>query len=818
MIQNNTQQNTAQYKAKQFSGKISAIMFNEPESGYAIFKIRRDEDGKSITAKGTVPNPIVGAKITYEGKWERDPKRDTPYISITKAHVDYAGGGYESIIGLLSSDYIPGLGPKVAERIVLRFGEDTLNIIENEPERLQEVKGVGSKSAEKIHNAYLHIAKDQEVISMLIPYISIQKITAILKKFGSGKRALEEIQNNPYVLYQKFSGIGFATADRIALGACGLQRQDIRRVTAIVLYTLEYEAQMEGHSFIWLPNLLGCVAQTMRTVLHETAFPDDILRTGVKEAGRQHLLAVDKCKPTEGNEPMYCVYLKKNWFNECDITYLCMSIHTSWNAACGIVSAGHIEKAINTIQATDGIELDETQKYAVRTVFADDNANVTVITGGPGSGKTTIIKTIIKTWEIARGRSYYDEDILLCAPTGRASARMREATEHSASTIQSAYYSMSDCGCEAKIIVVDEFSMCSLETAHMVFKLASDGCKLVIVGDPDQLPAIGAGNVLRDLIESNQVNVCKLSSCHRNVGSIVTNALHINSGETTETFEIDGRFLLLKAAGQELRNSALNNYFAFVEKWGEQATEKGACNRDVFEEGVKQVCLLTPIKKQGSGNISATDLNLLIRDELNPATFENSSFIENFRRKAKPEKGFEFRIGDRVMLCKNHKNSFVNGDMGFITQYEEKAIDPDSGNTIHDAYTIRFDNPCDVEGNIYTMVVSRKTLQAEFSLAYAMTVHKSQGSEFKAVVIAFEKGWKKFLQRNLLYTAVTRAKVECRIIGDMDAVDSAIQTNDIEFRNTMLADRLKHFDFDKYYTIHTSKYDDGFNLDSEGDC
>lgn len=458
------------------------------------------------------------------------------------------------------------------------------------------------------------------------------------------------------------------------------------------------------------------------------------------------------------------------------------------------------------------------RKNAVRTVFADDNANVTVITGGPGSGKTTIIKTIIKTWEIARGRSYNDEDILLCAPTGRASARMREATEHSASTIQSAYYSMSDCGCEAKIIVVDEFSMCNLETAHMVFKLASDGCKLVIVGDPDQLPAIGAGNVLRDLIESAQVNVCKLSSCHRNIGSIVTNALHINNGETTETFEIDGRFLLLKAAGQELRNSALNNYFAFVEKWGEQATEKGASSRDVFEEGIKQVCLLTPIKKQGSGNVSATDLNLLIRDELNPATFENSGFIENFRRKAKPEKGFEFRIGDRVMLCKNHKNSFVNGDMGFITQYEEKALDPDSGNTIHDAYTIRFDNPCDVEGNIYTMVVSRKTLQAEFSLAYAMTVHKSQGSEFKAVVIAFEKGWKKFLQRNLLYTAVTRAKVECRIIGDMDAVDSAIQTNDIEFRNTMLADRLKHFDFDKYYTIHTSKYDDGFNLDSEGDC
>ena len=434
-------------------------------------------------------------------------------------------------------------------------------------------------------------------------------------------------------------------------------------------------------------------------------------------------------------------------------------------------------------------------------MFGSDIKNVTVITGGPGSGKTTIIKTIIKTWQIARGLRYNEDSMLLCAPTGRASARMREATEHPASTIQSAYYSMHG-DCEASIIVVDEFSMCNLETAHMVFELASHGCKLVIVGDPDQLPAIGAGNVLRDLIQSGVVNICKLSSCHRNVGSIVENAIHINTGETTETFKQDEQFALIPAKGKEMQNIALSNYFAYVEKYGEQVTEKNADTAEVYEEGIKQVCLLTPTKKKGCGSLSATDMNLLIRDELNPATDANSWFFSNFKKKAKPEQGFEYRLGDRVMLCKNHKNSFVNGDMGFIVDYQEKALDPNTSGTIH------LDNPCDVEGRVYTMLVSRKTLQSEFSLAYAMTVHKSQGSEFKAVVIGFEKSWARLLQRNLLYTAVTRAKKECRIIGEMKTVDEAILTNDIEYRNTLLESRLTHFDRERYETIHRRNVED----------
>ena len=578
-------------------------------------------------------------------------------------------------------------------------------------------------------------------------------------------------------------------------------------MTAILLYALETQAQMAGNTFIWVDDMYRVVKETMRNVLHEVAFPDEVIRKAATIAREDGLVVVQGSKPTDGRKPMFCMYLYKYWFYECDIAYLCTMIHTSSNSTYGLVDSQDVDAAIEIIEAEDGFSLDDTQKNAVRTVFGSDIKNVTVITGGPGSGKTTIIKTIIKTWQIARGLRYNEDSMLLCAPTGRASARMREATEHPASTIQSAYYSMHG-DCEASIIVVDEFSMCNLETAHMVFELASHGCKLVIVGDPDQLPAIGAGNVLRDLIQSRVVNVCKLSSCHRNVGSIVENAIHINTGETTETFKQDEQFALIPAKGKEMRNIALSNYFAYVEKYGEQVTEKNADTAEVYEEGIKQVCLLTPTKKKGCGSLSATDMNLLIRDELNPATDANSWFFSNFKKKAKPEQGFEYRLGDRVMLCKNHKNSFVNGDMGFIVDYQEKALDPNTSGTIHHAYTIRFDNPCDVEGRVYTMLVSRKTLQSEFSLAYAMTVHKSQGSEFKAVVIGLEKSWSRLLQRNLLYTAVTRAKKECRIIGEMKTVDEAILTNDIEYRNTLLESRLTHFDRERYETIHRRNVED----------
>ena len=426
------QANNSMTARRQYRGKISTIMFNDPESGYAIFKIKREEDNQPIVAKGHVPNPIAGARIVYEGRWDRDAKRNTPFFNISQAKVDYAAGGKTAIRELLVSDFMPGIGPAMADKIVNHFGTNALDIIENHPNRLKEIYGIGDVMMMRIHDGYMQIAKDQELIAILLPYLSMQKISAIIKKFGSGQMALDEIKENPYVLYQKFSGIGFPTADKIALGGCGLQRQDPRRVTAIVLYTLEVEAQMKGNSFVWLPNIVTSVADVMRNTLHETVFPEKVIQDAINGAKRQHLIKAERLSSMSDAQQAISLYLHKYWFYECDIAYLCMNIHEGLNATYGVVMSADIEEAIRNIEQTDGFTLDETQKQAVRTVFASDVQNVTVITGGPGSGKTTIIKTIIETWKVARGRSYSPEEILLCAPTGRASARMREATEHKA--------------------------------------------------------------------------------------------------------------------------------------------------------------------------------------------------------------------------------------------------------------------------------------------------------------------------------------------------------------------------------------------------
>lgn len=452
--------------ATKFKAKIVDIPFCDPESGFSILVASRIEDGKSIVLKGIIPNPVENAYITYQGHWEQDTRRGTQYVKVESCKIDYEAGGTDSIYELLTSGYVPGVGPVTAKKIIKAFGTDSLKIIEKSPEKLTELAGIKEN---------IHIAKDQELISFLLPFISMQKINAVLKEYGDSKQALAAIKENPYCLYQDVSGIGFAASDRIALVGLGM----------------------------------------------------------------------------------------------------------------------------------------------------------------------------------------------------------------------------------------------------------------------------------------------------------------------------------------EIRTTALLNYFYFVRKYGEVNDLDNRHAEDGIRKGVRNVCLLTPVRKKGSGYISATDLNLLIRDKLNPATYENSGFIESL--KGVPEQGFDYRIGDRVMLCKNHRGSFVNGDMGFITSFEPKALDQD-GAMICNAYTVRFDNPCDVDGECFEMIVSRKTMQSEFALAYAMTVHKSQGSEFKAVVVAFDTGWKQLQQRNLLYTAVTRSKNECRIVGNMDAVDVAIDTNDIENRNSLLKNRLQHYNNEKYLDIHMTNF------------
>lgn len=781
-----------------YEGIISKIMYNNAESGYAILHIKTKEpDGKkrTLTVKGHIFAPVKGAKLTCTGKLDYDAKYEEEYLQTDSAIVDYRNGKEETARTLLLSEYIPLIGEKSVDLIVNHFGSDTLDIIENSPERLLEIRGIGEVRARQIRDGYCKIAHNKEFYGLLLPYVSQPVLDAILKKYKTGERAMSVLKEDPYLLCRQINGVGFGSADKVARGVFGFRQDDERRIAALIVYVLEQEEQQNGHTFIWLKHLEVSMERVMRTQLGgEKMFSHEKVKTGLEHARQKKYIMLEKARipGSDSQEKSFCIYISHNWLYEYRISEICMRVHQNFNNSCGVVSRTDVDQAIALIQKQDGFELDDTQKQAVYSVFADDNKNVTVITGGPGSGKTTIIKTILLALEMARGDKYTEDDIMLCAPTGRAAARMREATGHRASTIHSAFCTPNHC--PARILVIDEFSMCNLCTATMSFELASHGCKMVIVGDPDQLPAIGAGNVLRDIIDTGAVNICRLSSCHRNAGAIVENAVHINNGDFCEDFTIDDTFKLLDESGTALQSTVLNHYYALVDKYEASARAKGMSKKECLQEGIKQVCLLSPKRKLEANSDTSTaseNLNLIIRDHLNPKTSENSWFFSRF--KTSPHKSFEFRVGDRVMLCKNHRDSFVNGDMGFITGFESEAVDKNM-RKIPNAYTIRFDNPCDVEGNIYTMTVSRTQLQKEFTLAYAMTVHKAQGSEFKGVVIVYENCWEKFLQRNMIYTAVTRSKNECEIIGDLDAVDKSIQNNDVEFRNDSLQYRILHYD------------------------
>ena len=267
--------------ATKFKAKIVDIPFCDPESGFSILVASRIEDGKSIVLKGIIPNPVENAYITYQGHWEQDARRGTQYVKVESCKIDYEAGGTDSIYELLTSGYVPGVGPVTAKKIIKAFGADSLKIIEKSPEKLTELAGIKEKAAKKIHDAYIHIAKDQELISFLLPFISMQKINAVLKEYGDSKQALAAIKENPYCLYQDVSGIGFAASDRIALVGLGMDRKDQRRVEAIVLHSLEVQAQMEGHSFVWLNQLMACVATTVEKELHESRIPEQSIRDAV---------------------------------------------------------------------------------------------------------------------------------------------------------------------------------------------------------------------------------------------------------------------------------------------------------------------------------------------------------------------------------------------------------------------------------------------------------------------------------------------------------------------------------------------------------
>lgn len=632
----------------------------------------------------------------------------------------------EGVIAYLSSGQIKGIGTKTAEKIYEAFGDDTLNVLDTEPEKLLAIRGISENKLRKIRDSYLASRGARDVVTFLAPYgITPNRAVKLYQHYG--ERTLDVLRNHPYRLCE-LSGVGFTTADRIAM-SLGLDRCSPERIEAALLYTLT-EAENHGH-------LCMEKREFIKRCLAILDMPE---------------LTVDMVANTAARLVM-CGALD---------TYKGMAYRSSAAAAesllarriCSLLAGKRkltpedLPLRLDTLERRLKLNLNDEQRAAVLTALTSP---VSIITGGPGTGKTLTQRAILELYRELNPA----EEVLCCAPTGRAARRMEEATGFPASTIHRAFGIYAGDGyerCEpetpeAGLVLVDEASMIDAYLAEKMLSALSPGCRLVLVGDCDQLPSVGPGAVLSELIASGHIPVVCLERIYRQSrGSrIVTNAKLIRSGNLALEYGEDFQFY----ESSKLEHSA--------ELLGKLYL------RELDEFGVDNVVLLTPFRQKTATCVNA--LNSLLRDKVNPPG-EGKSEVSHGKRR--------FRLGDKVMQLKNYEQ-VSNGDVGYVT-----GIGSDGGDAV---LTIDF-------GDGRLMEYSGDELDM-LTLAYASTIHKSQGSEYKSVIINLQCAHSAMLVRPLIYTAVTRAKERVIIVGERRALCTAIRRGETEKRNTMLADRLR---------------------------
>ena len=726
-------------------GEVEEIIFRNEVNGYTVFAIRQEEN--MITVIGHLISINVGETIKATGKWVSHPsygqqfKADLCEKELPKTE--------NSIIKFLGSGIIKGMREPTARKIVGAFGERTLDIIRDETHKLAEIKGIKLERAFAIGQAFRDYGQVWEVSLFLQQYgISPQFVNKIYKQFGYNSK--EIVKENPYRLADEIQGIGFKTADRIAL-ASGIDPFSQNRIASCVKYILSKAAIEQGHTFLPINTLeeysayfLGVEASRICDVIASMAINGDIkLKQGV-----------------EGET----VYLKSLDIMENKVCRKLLDL--------AMVNFQNIDKSllnyISTIEKQQDMVLAEEQRMAV--VQALENG-ITVITGGPGTGKTTIINTIVQLLEKA-GLSY-----LLAAPTGRAAKRLSEATGREAKTI----HRMLELGrredqdiavmtintnaliLNEDVIIIDETSMVDIVLMNHFVASVVSGTRIIMVGDADQLPAVGPGNVLKDIISSGVIKVVKLTEIFRQAkeSMIILNAHKINRGEYPDFNTTNGDFFIQKDTSI---TGILKNVISLYSE--RLPTHKGY---DPF----KDIQVLSPTRK---GIVGIKNLNNEIQKVLNP---------ETSTKKQKTLGEVVFREGDKVMQIKNNYDitwrkadtgeygvGVFNGDIGKITEVDEKD----------GVITVHYDDK-EVE-------YSADTLE-ELELAYAITVHKSQGSEFSVVLMPIIEGLPMLTTRNLLYTAITRAREMVVLVGREESVRKMVD-NSREFkRHSGLAEKLK---------------------------
>ncbi len=735
------------------SGAVERITFYNPENGYTVLRLRPDSQKNSrfthksalssdglATVVGNLPELSPGEHLRLQGQWDNHPKHGPQFkVEVCEQTLPATVAGIQ---GYLGSGMIKGIGPHLAGRIVGRFKEDTFNVIELNPERLLEVPGIGLDRKNRITSAWEAQKQIKEIMVFLHGHgVSTNLAVKIYKTYGD--TALEIVQKNPYQLERDIYGVGFKTADRIAQNL-GLPPEHPSRIEAGIVFALN-ETINEGH--VYVPKellaqraieLLGVSEELIAPALERLAQDDRIRPEMIPLQGKKDGKATQAVTESQATYGTPVIYLTPLYFGEKGVA----------ERLKALAHAGSSAKSF--IQATfpDG-NLSLEQQTAVNMALAHP---VSILTGGPGTGKTTCLKALITTLE-GQHKKY-----ALASPTGRAAKRLSEATGHPASTIHRLleYSPMEGFQHDDKnpldldFLVVDEASMLDLLLTHHLLKALRPGTHVLFVGDVDQLPSVGAGDVLRNLISSGMAPVTRLNTIFRQAADskIITNAHLINQGKFPIFSQDSGDFFLFPA------EDAISAADWIIEVVTQRIPQKFGFNP------IRDVQVLAPIYRGPAG---VTALNERLQEKLNPAA---GNKLE--RRLY----GTIFRLGDKVMQTQNNYDKDVyNGDLGFV-----RSLDV-SEQTL----------TADFDGRSATYDWSEAD---QLALAYAVSVHKAQGSEFPAVVMPIVTQHYTMLQRNLLYTAITRARKLCVLAGSRRAISMAVRNNKVAQRFTALEWRL----------------------------
>lgn len=713
-------------------GTVDTIIFASQDNRFTVLKLSPEKLSTQITVTLNGIAPLIGQLLEIEGEWVKHPKFGQQFKATTYKTV--APTEISGIEKFLASGAINGIGPAMAKKIVAEFGEKTLEIIAKSPNELLKVSGIGKKTAEKISTSYLEQSELTEIMVWLENHgISNTYAGKIFAKYGSF--AIDIMEKDIYRLFQDIEGIGFLTADKLAFNL-GIQREDKRRIISGIDYAL-MQLCNNGHCCIPEMALVDKTAKILQV-------NNQIIFTILKERIDNGSLNTEVVGGETLIYPPYLYYAEKK------VALRLLQLQQATEP----LSEDNLSLFIKVWEKDNQIQLAQKQKEAIKACL---HHGVLVLTGGPGTGKTTVIKGILSILK-AQGLK-----IRLAAPTGRAAKRLSETTEQKALTIhrlleannlaqddnlQLGFSKDIDDQLDADVIILDEVSMVDIVLMHHFLNAVPDGCRIILVGDTDQLPAVGPGSVLKDIIRSQKIPAIRLDEIFRQAQTsmIIQNAHIINAGRLPDLRKQYSDFVFYE----------LNDDTSITQKILD------LCTKDLPHESfdvLKDVQVLSPMHRFLCG---VENLNLMLQEQLNPK--KNQDELKYSSQ--------TFRVGDKVMhIRNNYQKNVFNGDIGFIQDINNEKLTVDY-----------FDH----------IVTYEKNELNELTLAYASSVHKSQGSEYKVVIIPLSTSHYIMLQRNLLYTAITRAKQKVIIIGSKKALMTAIQSNRTQKRYTLLAERLAH--------------------------